>query len=88
MKASEREKRIEKARIIEIAGLIVDAGNLNTLENVKLYDERGVLIATTDSKGYFTGKVNYAGNGVVHFKIKVEKAGYKSFIQAENWEDV
>lgn len=88
LKASEIGKRIEKARIIEIAGLVVDAGNLNVLENAKLYDENGLLIATTDSKGYFTGKINYPGNGAVHFKIKVEKTGYKSFIQTENWGDV
>lgn len=88
LNASEKEKRIGEAGIMEIAGLVVDAGNLNALENVKLYDENGLLIATTDSRGYFTGKVNYSGNGAVRFKIKVEKAGYKSLIQAENWGDV
>ena len=88
LNASEKEKRIEKAKIVEIAGLVVDAGNLNALENAKLYDEKGLLIATTDSKGYFTGKVNYSGKGAVRFKIKVERKGYKSFIQTENWGNI
>ncbi|WP_345766729.1 MULTISPECIES: hypothetical protein [Chryseobacterium] len=84
LNASETEKRIE-AGFIEIAGLVTDAGNLNALENAKLYDEKGLLIATTDSRGYFKGKIEYPGNGAIHFKIKVQKSGYQSFVQTENW---
>ncbi len=85
LKASEKEKRIEKARVVEIAGLVIDAGNLNALENAKLYDEKGLLIATTDSRGYFKGNIEYPDNGAIHFKIKVQKSGYQSFVQTENW---
>ncbi|WP_294303309.1 hypothetical protein [uncultured Chryseobacterium sp.] len=84
LNASETENRIE-ARIIEIAGLVTDAGNLKALEDAKIYDEKGLLIATTDSRGYFKGKIEYPGNGAIHFKIKVQKSGYQSFVQTENW---
>lgn len=83
--ASETGLKIKKADTIEIAGLVVDAADSNTLENAKLYDEKGLLIATTDSRGYFMGKINYPGEGPVHFKIRVEKKGYTTFIQTENW---
>ncbi|WP_294263897.1 hypothetical protein [uncultured Chryseobacterium sp.] len=84
LNASETENRIE-ARIIEIAGLVTDAGNLKTLEDAKIYDEKGLLIATTDSRGYFKGNIEYPDNGAIHFKIKVQKSGYQSFVQTENW---
>ncbi len=84
LNASETEKRIE-AGFIEIAGLVTDAGNLNALENAKLYDEKGLLIAITDSRGYFKGKIEYPVNGAIRFKIKVQKSGYQSFVQTENW---
>lgn len=32
LNASEIEKRIKKAKMIEVSGLVVDAGNLNALE--------------------------------------------------------
>lgn len=85
LNASEAGLKIKKTDMIEIAGLVVDAANLNALENAQLYDEKGLLIATTDAKGYFTGKINHPGDGPVHFKIRVEKKGYTTFIQEENW---
>lgn len=88
MNASEIEKRIEKARMIEAFGLVVDAGNLNALENATLYDEKGLWIATTDSRGYFKGKVEYVGEVVILFKITVQKRGYQSFVQTENWGNI
>lgn len=88
MNASEIEKRIEKARMIEAFGLVVDAGNLKALENATLYDEKGLWIATTDSRGYFKGKVECMGEAAIRFKITVQKRGYRSFVQTENWGNI
>lgn len=88
MNASEIEKRIEKARMIEVSGLVVDAGNLKALENAKLYDEKGLLIATTDYRGYFKEKVEYMGKAAIRFKITVQKRGYQFFVQTENWGNI
>ncbi|GEN75799.1 carboxypeptidase-like regulatory domain-containing protein [Chryseobacterium hagamense] len=85
LNASEIEFDTKKVNMIEVAGLVVDAANLNALENAQLYDEKGLLIATTDAKGYFTGKINHSGDGPVHFKIRVKKKGYTTFVQTENW---
>lgn len=84
-KSSEFKDNFRETKIIQIAGIVMDAENLNPLENAKLYDEQGKLISTTDTKGYFVGKVNYSGKNAIHFKIKIEKKGYLSFTQKENW---
>lgn len=72
-------------RTINLTGLIVDSESLIPIDNANIYDEKGVLIATTNSKGYFKGDLNYPSQGEIHFKIKIAKDGYQSYIQKENW---
>ncbi len=85
LNASELRKSLEEPEFVQVAGIVVNAGNLDPLENVTVYDESGKIIGKTDVKGYFTGKVKYSGKEAIQFKIKIEKSGYKSFIQKENW---
>lgn len=72
-------------RTINLAGLVVDSKSLLPLENVNIYDEKGELIATTNSKGYFKGHLNYSNQGEINFKIKITKDGYYPYVQKENW---
>jgi len=72
-------------RTINLAGLVVDSKSLLPVDNANIYDEEGVLIATTNSKGYFKGHLNYPNQGEIHFKIKISKNGYHSYVQKENW---
>lgn len=75
-------------RVLNVAGLIVDSKSLLPLENSKIFDEKGTLIAKTDAKGYFKGKVNCAKEGPISFTMRIEKNGYSSFTQKENWGDL
>lgn len=81
-------KRPIENMIINVGGIIFDSKTLLPVENVNIYDEQEGLIAITDAKGYFTGKIQYnKSNGGIKFKIKVEKKEYVLFTQVENWAD-
>lgn len=84
-KSSGFKDHFAESKFIEIAGVVIDSESLTPLENAKLYDEKGKLVSTTDSKGYFIGKVNYSEKGGIHFKIRAEHNGYFSFTQKEYW---
>lgn len=77
----------EKEKIINVAGIVFDSKSLLPLENVDIFNEQGDIIAKTDDKGYFKGKLQYANKEGIKFKIKLEKKGYLSFTQTENWAD-
>ena len=72
-------------RTIEVAGLVLDSKTLFPLANVKLYNENGKIISTTDSKGYYQIKFNNLAEGEVFFQFTLNKIGYKPFQQKEHW---
>ncbi|WP_326982459.1 hypothetical protein VUJ46_20105 [Chryseobacterium sp. MYb264] len=77
-----------KDMIINIGGIIFDSKTLLPIESAKVYNEQGGLIATTDTNGYFSGKLQYnRSNNGIKFKIRIEKKGYLLFTQSENWAD-
>ncbi|WP_431611414.1 hypothetical protein [Chryseobacterium sp. 'Rf worker isolate 10'] len=75
----------ENEKIINIAGIVFDSKSLLPIENVDIYNEKGDVIAKTDSKGYFIGKLQYTNKEGIKFKIKLGKKGYLPFTQTENW---
>ena len=74
-------------RTVHVAGIITDAASFSPIDNAKVYDDKGLLIASTDAKGYFNGTFRIAAEGEVRFRIKIEKKGYSSFTQTEHWAD-
>lgn len=77
----------EKEKVINVSGIVFDSKSLLPIESVSIYNEKGDVIAKTDSRGYFIGKLQCAGKEGIKFKIKLEKKGYISFTQTENWAD-
>jgi len=77
-----------KMRKIIVAGIIVNAQTLKPLEKAKLYDRNNNLVGETNTDGYFKIDVNVSNIGPINFKLKIEKTGYKQFIQTENWADL
>lgn len=71
---------------IEIAGIIVSSNNFETIKDAKIYDTNNILIASTDSNGYFKTKIKYDINKEnIQFSFKVKKDGYSNLIQNEKW---
>ena len=53
-------KAIVKNRTIELAGLVVNAKDLSPIAGAELYGSNGKSLGTTDEKGYYDIKFNYA----------------------------
>ena len=75
-------------RIINIAGLVVNAQTLSPIQSAKIYDSAAHLLGETDKKGYFNVAMKYIKTGAINFKLKIEKQGYHAFLQHENWGDL
>lgn len=75
-------------RTITIAGLVVDAESLLPLAGASLFDAGNTKLGETDEHGYFNVKQTYTKKGQLNFKLSLRKAGYKTFLQHENWADV
>lgn len=74
-------------RII-VAGVVFDSETLLPVQNVNVYDGKGEYMAKSDEKGYFIGQMlGTKSNNSVAFKMKLEKKGYLTFTQTENWAD-
>lgn len=87
MPASATTCKLSFLRTVHIAGIITDASSFSPIDNAKVYDDKGLVIANTDAKGYFKGTFSIVDKGEVRFRIKIEKKGYSSFIQTEHWAD-
>lgn len=75
-------------KTINIAGIVIDSKTMQPVSNATIFDEKNNKVASTDNKGYFNTKLNYPDNGKIGFNFKIEKEGYQSFVQRENWGDV
>jgi hypothetical protein len=72
-------------RTIELAGLVVNAKDLSPIAGAELYGSNGKSLGTTDEKGYYDIKFNYAKSGELYFKLKIVKKGFQSLTQNEHW---
>ncbi len=75
-------------RNIYLAGLVVNAENLSPIEAADIYDTEHRRLGSTDDKGYFNINLPYTSDGAIHFKLTVEKKGFQSFHQSENWGNI
>ena len=75
-------------RIVELAGLVVDAKTLSPLDAAEIFDANNTLLGTTDDKGYYLVKINCNSASELNFKFSVRKRGYHTINQHEHWADV
>jgi len=75
-------------RNIDLSGLVVDAMTLAPIEGAEIYDGNGIMLATTDSTGYYNVSIKCNESGKLTFKLKIEKEGFRSLHQHENWADL
>lgn len=75
----------QSKRIFHFGGLVVDQQTFAPITNATIYDEHDQLLASTDSRGYFIADYDYYEIGDLHFLLKIQKEGYKPFLQKEHW---
>ncbi|RFZ92645.1 hypothetical protein D0C36_14625 [Mucilaginibacter conchicola] len=74
------------ARIINIAGLVVDSQTLSPVVSAEIYDDAThKLLGSTNSDGYYKVAIHYDRPGEIFFKLRVVKTGYRSSTQNEHW---
>jgi hypothetical protein len=75
-------------RIINLAGLVVNAQTLSPIESAQIFDAEGHKLGTTDKNGYYKISFNADKPGEIHFVLKIEKQGLEGFTQSEHWGDL
>ncbi len=75
-------------RVLNITGIVIDAETLTPLENVQIRNFDSKTLGTSDSKGFFTAKIEVSETGEIKFDFDAKKSGYNTHIQAERWGDL
>lgn len=72
-------------RLVNIAGLVVDASSLTPLDSAYLYDGNNRLLGVTDGNGYYKISFEYQGKDSGRFQYKIVRKDYRTHVQSENW---
>lgn len=75
-------------RVLNITGIVIDSETFIPLENVQIRDSNSKTIGLSDSKGFFTTRIEIAETGEIEFGFDAKKSGYNTHIQAERWGDL
>ena len=76
------------AREINLAGLIVDAANLQPVEAAEIFSADNKLLGSTNKNGFYNITFNCNETGEIHFKLKIKKQGYNMLSDNEHWGDL
>jgi hypothetical protein len=79
-----RKEQQQAERVVWLAGLVVDADNMQPIDGAKIYCKEKNVSAVTDIRGYYEMKIPYE-NRPLHFVLLVSKEGYGTVKQTENW---
>ena len=73
-------------RIINLAGIVVDADNLTPVAGANIYDTfSGKLLTKTDENGYFQSNLEISPTGEIDFGFKIENENYNALSHKEHW---
>jgi TonB-dependent SusC/RagA subfamily outer membrane receptor len=81
-----RAHHADKDKTVVLAGLLVDAANMQPLHNASIKCSINDITALTDERGFYSLEIPY-GDKPLHFTLMVTKPGYTPLHQTENWGD-
>jgi len=72
-------------RVVNLAGLVVNAQTMSPIESVEIFDGSGYKLGSTDKNGYYKISFNADATGDIRFELKVSKKGFQTLNQNEHW---